>query len=450
MRIVDASSDDFRAVLRDLRNRLSPEGEVVTPASRQKTLEVFGAPLSPQEVVARICHEVAARGLEAFLYYVEKLDGKKLDGSAIFVSEDALKAAHQSVGAEFLGVVRRVRARIEHFQSSIRHRDIRVPIPGGYLEERYRPITRVGVCVPGGAAAYPSTVLMTVVPAKVAGVEEIVVASPPTKFGAENPHVLATCWELGVRHVLRAGGAHAVAAMAYGVEGLEPVDKIVGPGNLFVALAKKFVFGRVGIDSVAGPSEVVVIADSSAEPRYLAYDLIAQAEHAPGTSILLSWEKGILERTLSAVEEALQRVDRAQEARQCLEEFGVAFLTKSPEQACQIATEIAPEHLHIIADNAAELADKVPTAGAIFLGNFSPVACGDYAAGPSHVLPTSGTARFASGLSVNDFLRSHSVICLEREGLEEMAQEIRVLAECEGLTAHRDSVLCRLEAGKIS
>jgi histidinol dehydrogenase len=450
MRLVDVSSSDFGGLLRELRRRLSPEGEVVSPASRQRTIAVFGVPLSPQEVVARICKDVAERGVDALLYYIEKLDGKSLSRSGVFVPEEDLKAAHQSVGREFLEVVRRVWARIERFQSAIRHRDVRITIPGGYLEERYRPISRVGVCVPGGAAAYPSTVLMTVVPARVAGVEEIVVATPPTAFGAENPYVLATCWELGVRSVLRAGGAHGVAAMAYGVEGLEPVDKIVGPGNLFVALAKKFVFGRVGIDSVAGPSEVVVIADSSAEPRYLAYDLIAQAEHAPGTSILLAWERTILERTISAVEEALHRVDRAEEARQCLEEFGLAVLTDGPEQACRIAAEIAPEHLHIIAEDAGSLADKIPTAGAVFLGNYSPVACGDYAAGPSHVLPTSGTARFASGLSVNDFLRSHSVICLEREGLEEMAPDIQVLAECEGLTAHRESVLCRLQSRGVS
>jgi histidinol dehydrogenase len=397
--------------------------------------------------VQRICRDIAAEGTSKFLEYVEKLDGVSLRGEEIFVSEEELRKAHQTVGGEFLAAIRRVRGRIERFQSAIRHRDARVELPGGYLEERYRPLQRAGICVPGGAAAYPSTVLMTVVPAQVAGVKEVVVASPPTRFGSHNPFVLATCWELGVRKVLRAGGAHAVAAMAYGVEGLEPVDIIVGPGNLFVALAKKYVFGRVAIDSIAGPSEVVVIADRSANPEFLAYDLIAQAEHAPGTSILLAWQQEVLKETMAAVEEALKQVDRAEEARQCLEEFGVAILVRGDEEACQIASEIAPEHLHIVTENAGELADRIHTAGAIFLGDYSPVAVGDYAAGPSHVLPTSGTARFSSGLTVNHFLRSHSVIHLSRTGLEEMAADVQLLAECEGLTAHRDSVLLRLRKG---
>lgn len=443
MRLIDARTGSTQEILAEIRAQLSPEGEVVSPASRQKTLEVFGEDLSPQQVVERICRDIATRGVEALLWYLAKLDGAHLQVDELLVPPEKMEESHRKVGQEFLTAVRRVRARVEAFQSAIRHRDVRVPIAGGYLEERYRPLRRVGVCIPGGAAAYPSTVLMTVVPAQVAGVEEIIVASPPTQNGSENPYVLATCWELGVRKVLRAGGAHGVAALAFGV-GVPSVDKIVGPGNLFVALAKKFVFGRVAIDSLAGPSEVVVIADGSANPEFLAYDLLAQAEHAPGTSILLSWEEGLIKATLDATERVLGSADRAEVIRQSLEAFGAAILVAGPDQACAVATEIAPEHLHIVTEDPARLAEKIPTAGAVFLGNFSPVAAGDYAAGPSHVLPTSGTARFASGLSVNDFLRSHSVICLDELGLREMADDIRILAECEGLTAHRDSVLCRL------
>lgn len=444
MRFFDARSRGLDETLSEIRRNLSPEGEVVTPASRQKTREVFGEDLSPQQVVERICRDISRDGLEALLTYIRKLDGVEVTAESLLVSPARMEECHSQVGEHFLQAVRRVKARVENFQQAIRHRDVRVPLPGGYLEERYRPIRRVGICVPGGAAAYPSTVLMTVVPARVAGVEEIVVASPPTANGADNPHVLATCWELGVKTVLRAGGAHAVAAMAYGVQGLPAVDKIVGPGNIFVALAKKYVFGRVAIDSLAGPSEVVVIADASARADFVAYDLIAQAEHAPGASIVISWEEKVLKEVLDAVSAVLARVDRAEAARQSLDAFGAAVLVSGVDDACYLAAEIAPEHLHIITAEPAKLAERIPTAGAVFLGNFAPVAVGDYAAGPSHVLPTSGTARFSSGLSVNDFLRSHSVIYLEESGLREMAEDVRILAECEGLTAHRDSVLCRL------
>lgn len=444
MRFVDGRTADAYQVIAKIRAQLSPEGEVISPASRQKTIDVFGEYLPPQRVVERICSDIAARGMEALLGYLEKLDGVNLSPHELMVPHGQMEECHRTVGEEFLKAIRRVRGRIEAFQSAIRHRDVRLPIAGGYLEERYRPLGRVGVCVPGGAAAYPSTVLMTVVPAQVAGVEEIIVASPPTSNGAHNPFVLATCWELGVKSVLRVGGAHGVAALAYGV-GVPPVDKIVGPGNLFVALAKKFVFGRVAIDNIAGPSEVVLIADGSAEPEFLAYDLIAQAEHAPGTSILLSWEEKILRETLAALDRLLAEVDREEAARESLETFGAAILVQSPDHACRLAVEIAPEHLHIVTENPDQLAEQIPTAGAVFLGNYSPVAVGDYAAGPSHVLPTSGTARFAAGLSVNEFLRSHSVICLEEAGLRDLAEDVRILAECEGLTAHRDSVLRRLE-----
>jgi histidinol dehydrogenase len=301
------------------------------------------------------------------------------------------------------------------------------------------------LCVPGGAAAYPSTVLMTAVPAQVAGVEELAVVAPPTAYGSYNPDLLATCHELGIGEVYRLGGAQGVAALAYGVDGLRRVDKIVGPGNLFVALAKRFVYGEVDIDSIAGPSEVVVIVDASTRADYTAFDLIAQAEHAPGASVLIGWQAEVLDAAVEALAEQLSAVERGELARQSLEEFGAVILARDADEACALADEIAPEHLHIATEDAERLAAKIRHAGAIFLGNYTPVAVGDYAAGPSHVLPTSGTARWASGLSANDFLRAGSILHFTREGLESLAHEVRVLATKEGLTAHRQSVEVRLK-----
>ncbi|RMG04868.1 MAG: histidinol dehydrogenase, partial [Planctomycetota bacterium] len=342
--------------------------------------------------------------------------------------------------SELLAAVRSIRDNIREFQAAILHDDVRVERPGGYLVERYRPMRRVGCCVPGGAAAYPSTVLMTVVPAQVAGVENVVVVAPPTEFGAFNPDIQAVCWELGVQELYAMGGAQAVAALAYGVEGIERVDKIVGPGNLFVALAKKYVFGEVDIDSIAGPSEVVVIVDHTADPKFTAYDLLAQAEHSPGASVLIGWEEDVLRAVLDALGEAIPKLERGDLARACLEEFGAVILVQSPEEACRITDLVAPEHLHIVTENAEAMAEAIRNAGAIFLGNYTPVAVGDYAAGPSHVLPTSGTARFAGALSANDFLKPTSVIHCDADGLASLADDIRLLATREGLTAHRASV----------
>jgi histidinol dehydrogenase len=286
-------------------------------------------------------------------------------------------------------------------------------------------------------------VLMTAVPAQAAGVAEIAVIAPPTKFGANNPVVLATCHELGIREVYRVGGAQGVAALAYGVEGIAPVDKIVGPGNLFVALAKRHVYGEVDIDSIAGPSEVVVIADASTRPDFTAADLLAQAEHAPGASILVTWSPETLEATARELEKQVAGLSRSEETIQSLRDFGCLILVQGEDEACRITDAIAPEHLHIAIDDAQRLVPKIKNAGAIFLGNYSPVALGDYAAGPSHVLPTGGTARWASGLSANHFLRSSSVIEYSKDALAVVAPDVIRMAEVEGLTAHRESVAIR-------
>jgi histidinol dehydrogenase len=284
---------------------------------------------------------------------------------------------------------------------------------------------------------------MTAVPAQAAGVSQIAVVAPPTAFGANNPDVLATCHELGITEVYRCGGAQAVAALAYGVAGLPRVDKIVGPGNLFVALAKKHVYGEVDIDAIAGPSEVVVIADSTTRPDFTAADLLAQAEHAPGASILITWDARMLEATYAELNRQVRRLSRAELTVHSLEAFGALILVRDSDEACRITESLAPEHLHIAIDNAEELLGKIRFAGAAFLGNYSPVALGDYVAGPSHVLPTGGTARWAAGLTANSFLRGNSVIQYTEAALRNVAGHVQRLADKEGLTAHHASVAVR-------
>ena len=450
---IDSRCDDVAVKIAQLREKLSPRGNVVSESSRTKTVEVFGEPLTPIQVVEKICSDIHTNSLPALLNYCKRIDQAELTAKTLRVPLDEIKAASKKVDAAFLTAVRNIRNRIETFQKAILHKNVRLECTGGYLAERYRPLRRIGICVPGGAAAYPSTVLMTAVPAQVAGVQEIAVMVPPTEFGAYNAEMLATCNELGITEVYRMGGAQGVAALAYGIADntagktrsiIERVDKIVGPGNLFVALAKRFVFGEVDIDSIAGPSEVVVIIDGSTNPVYTAYDILAQAEHSPGASILIGWDEKSIEASVKAIEEQVDKVERGQLAARSLEEFGAVILVRNPEEACRITNEIAPEHLHIATANAEELADKISCAGAIFLGNYTPVAVGDYAAGPSHVLPTSGTARFASGLTCNDFLRANSILSFSKEGLAELASDIDILATKEGLTAHRGSVRQRL------
>jgi histidinol dehydrogenase len=446
---IDTRQPGAAAAIAALRAKLSPSGNVVSEAARQKTMAVFGAPLTPSEVVERICADVRMQGLAAVLRYSAQLDGASLSAATLRVPAEELAAAHAQAAPKFLATVRRIRENILRFQTAILHRDVEVKLPqGGYLRQRYLPLARVGVCVPGGAAAYPSTVLMTAVPAQAAGVEQIVVVAPPTPFGAFNHDILATCHELGIREVYRMGGAQAVAALAYGLDGLdggllEKVDKIVGPGNLFVALAKKHVFGDVGIDAIAGPSEVIVLADDTTRPDFAAADLIAQAEHAPGSSVLITWSDRFLESVAGELERQLKSLSRGEMARESLTAFGALIRVADRDEAARLADTLATEHLHIACENPEQMLSKIRFAGAVFLGPFSPVAVGDYVAGPSHVLPTGATARFASGLSSNDFLRSNSVIQFTQQELNDVAADIKLLSEREGLTAHAASISIR-------
>lgn len=442
---IDTSRDDVAQALQALRQKLSPRGEVVSDAGRELTVQVFGEPLTPQQVVERICDDVEQQGSDAVLRYSQSLDKAQLTVDTLRVDPAEMERAHAAADPEFLETIRRIRDNIVEFQSAILHKDVHLERPNGAtLSQRYLPLQRIGICVPGGAAAYPSTVLMTAVPAQVAGVQEIAVVAPPTPFGANNPDVLATCQELGIREVYRIGGAQAVATLAYGAGGIAPVDKIVGPGNLFVALAKKHVFGEVDIDSIAGPSEVVVIADHSTRADFAAADLLAQAEHAPGASILITWNRDTLENTRQALERQVAVLERCELTIRSLEDFGALILVKDAEEACQITNEIGPEHLHVATETPEDLLPELRVAGAIFMGNYSPVALGDYAAGPSHVLPTGGTARWASGLTTNDFLRSNSVISYGAEALRDAAPDIQRMADKEGLTAHRASIDVRV------
>lgn len=443
---IDARRENLEAALAELRRKLSPQGNVVSEAGKRRTIEVFGEPLTPQQVVERIVADVRARGLAALLDYTQKLDKAALTASTIRVTSDEMRAAHAKADPAFLATIRQVRDNILEFQRAILHKDVEIRRPGVLLRQRYLPLERVGCCVPGGAAAYPSTVLMTAVPAMAAGVKEIVIVAPPTAFGANNPDVLATCVELGISEVYRIGGAQAIAALAYGVEGLSKVDKIVGPGNLFVTLAKKLVYGDVDIDSLAGPSEVVVIADETTRPDYTAADLLAQAEHSPGAAVLVTWSERTLEAVYAELERQAALLSRSELTIQSLRDFGCLVLVRDAAEACRVTDLIAPEHLHIATNNAAELLANIKNAGATFLGNYSPVALGDYAAGPSHVLPTSGTARWASGLSANSFLRSGSVIEYDEQALKSIAPHVQRLADKEGLTAHRASVDARLKS----
>lgn len=446
---IDTSTGDAQAHFAELRHKLSPRGDVVSESGRQRTVELFGEPLTPQQVVEKICRDVDHRGLEAVLEYTAKLDRKELSFDDVRVSPEELQRAHSQVDDEFLAAVRRIRDNIAEFQQSILIDSVQLKRQTGdgtvELRQRYLPLKRVGICVPGGAAAYPSTVLMTAVPAQTAGVEEIAIVVPPTDFGGYNNNMLAVCHELGITEVYRIGGAQAVAALAYGVDGIPRVDKIVGPGNTFVALAKKFVFGEVDIDSIAGPSEVIVLADETAQPEFVASDLISQAEHSPGSGVLITWHAPLIDAVQAELEKQLGQLERGDLARTSLEAYGALILASDAKEAAELTDLLAPEHLHISTANPEEMLSQVQNAGAIFLGHYTPVALGDYVAGPSHVLPTGGTARFANGLCSLDFLKRSSVIGYNQAALEQAAGDVRQLADMEGLTAHRASVDIRLK-----
>lgn len=426
-------SPEFTARVDALCERLH-SGNLV--AASQTQVDVPGA---VQEVLQRVRDggDLAAAELGS------RFDRANVSPETLFVPREQLARAHAEADAEFLALMREAIANIRAYQEHILWHDPPPLVRGGRrLGVRYNPIERVAVYVPGGQALYPSTVLMTVVPAQVAGVREIVMVSPPTG-GEINPMALALAHELGIEEVLRLGGAVGIAAVAFGTERVRKVSKIVGPGNAFVAEAKRQLFGRVGIDSIAGPSEVFIVADDSADARWVAADMLAQAEHNPGSAIVATPSMQLAQAVQRQVTQQLEALERAQVTRPSLERYSAILHTANLQDACALADRFATEHLQIATRDDEGCLARIRNAGAIFIGNYSPVPVGDYYAGPSHVLPTGGTARFFGPLSCNDFLKASSLIQYDAESLERDAPRVAEFATREGLTAHARAATIR-------
>lgn len=410
----------------------------------QRSPSTFGA----QEATVRsIIEDIKARGDEAVFEYTKKFDRAEITGSNFQVTEEEIHAAYKEVPPELLGVVRKALVNIRAFHEKQKQNSwITTTEKGTILGQKITPMQRVGVYVPGGKAAYPSSVLMNIVPAKVAGVEEVIMTTPCSAQGKVNPVVLVAANEAGADRIFKVGGAQAIAALAFGTESIPKVDKIVGPGNIFVALAKKAVYGNVSIDSVAGPSEILVLADETANPRYVAADLLSQAEHDEMASAVLVTTSEDLARKVSAeVDGFLKILSRREIIQKSLDNFGRILVARNRQEAIDAANEFAPEHLEIVMRDAFEVMTKIRNAGAIFIGEYSSEPLGDYFAGPNHILPTSGTARFFSPLGVDDFVKKSSIIHYSREALKEIHKDIEQFAKCEQLTAHANSIAVRFE-----
>ncbi|WP_100333244.1 histidinol dehydrogenase [Bacillus alkalisoli] len=393
-----------------------------------------------REAVKTILASVRESGDAAVHYYTEKFDGVNIVNYK--VSEEEIEEAYNDVSEEIVSIIIEAAENIRDFhQNQKRSSWFTTKQDGTMLGQKITPLDAVGVYVPGGTAAYPSSVLMNVIPAQVAGVERIVMTSPPRKDGKLPAGVLVAAHILGVEEIYKVGGAQAIAALAYGTETIVPVDKIVGPGNVFVALAKREVYGLVDIDSIAGPSEIVVLADETALPNEVAADLLSQAEHdTMASSILVTTSLELAKAVVKEVENQLATLPRKDIAAASIEQFGVAYVTDSIEKAVEIVNELAPEHLEIMTKNPLELLSHIRHAGAIFLGRYSSEPVGDYFAGTNHVLPTNGTAKFSSGLSVDEFTKKTSVVSYSKQALKENSAKIAAFARLEGLEAHARAV----------
>ncbi len=418
------------------------EGEV-SPVVLERTAELFGEPLSPEQAVTRILKDVRQRGDAALREWMQRLDGVELN--AFRVPKEEIQSALQTLSDAQLNALRLAAERIRRFHKAQPLTSWLTQSLGGTLGQLVRPIRRVGVYVPAGSAPLPSSVLMSVIPAQVAGVPEIVVVAPPVrKTGKVDPVILAACALCGVEEVYALGGAQAIAALAYGTESIPAVDKIFGPGNLFVTLAKKQVFGMVGIDGLAGPTETMVIADDSANPEWVAADLLAQAEHDPlASAILLTPSESLIAQVQGAIARQLQERRRATIIQQSLEFRSGAVLTADLDEAVCLANEFAPEHLCLSVRDPWTLVPKIYAAGGIFVGEHSFEVLGDYVAGPSHVMPTGRTARFASPLNVWDFIHLIHLVALDEATTQKIAPAASVIAEREGLDAHAYAARCR-------
>lgn len=399
-----------------------------------------------QEIIA----QVKEKKDEALFSYTKQFDHAQLDASNIRVTEEEIQEAYENVDSALLQVIRKALVNIEKYHALQKQNSwFQSTKQGTMLGQKITPLSRVGVYVPGGKAVYPSSVLMNIMPAKVAGVEKIIMTTPCNAQGKVNPSVLVAAKEAGADEIYKVGGAQAIAALAFGTESIPKVDKIVGPGNIYVALAKKAVYGHVSIDSVAGPSEILVLADETANPRYVAADLLSQAEHDElASAILITTSRELAKKVSREVDEFVENLERKEIIQKSLEQFGYILVASSLEEAIDTANEIASEHLEIVTANPFEVMTKIRNAGAIFIGEYSCEPLGDYFAGPNHILPTNGTAKFFSPLSVDDFVKKSSIIYYSRQALEPVHKDIEQFARSEQLTAHANSIAVRFEKGE--
>ena len=395
--------------------------------------------------VAKILEDVKRKGDEALFGYTARFDGAHLDAETVWVTEQEIQEAYDQVDEELLGIIRRALHNIRTYHEKQRQNSWFDSRPDGtILGQKVTALARVGVYVPGGKAAYPSSVLMNIAPAKAAGVDEIIMVTPPDKNGKVTPTTLVAAKEAGADVVYKIGGAQAIGALAYGTKSIPKVDKIVGPGNIYVALAKKAVYGHVSIDAIAGPSEILVIADDSANPSYVAADLLSQAEHDElASAILVTTSEELADAVSKEVDRFTAQLSRKEIIQKSLDNYGYILIAESMDEAISIANEIASEHLEIQTKNPYDVMTKIRNAGAIFIGEYSSEPLGDYFAGPNHVLPTNGTAKFFSPLSVDDFIKKSSIIAYSKEALKKVHEDIESFAAAERLTAHANSIHVR-------
>ena len=402
---------------------------------------------SYEQSVREILDDVRDRRDQALFEYTEKFDGARISADNILVTEEEIREAYREVDPELVEIIRRSLHNIRTYHEKQRQYSWFDSRPDGtILGQKVNPLARVGVYVPGGKAAYPSSVLMNIAPAKVAGVDEIIMTTPPGKDGKVTATTLVAANEAGADRIYKAGGAQAIAALAFGTESIPKVDKIVGPGNIYVALAKKSVYGHVSIDSVAGPSEILVLADETANPRYVAADLLSQAEHDElASAILVTTSEALAKEVSDWTDRFIRELSRGEIIRKSLDNYGHILLADTLEDAIDAANEIASEHMEIVTADPFEVMTKIRNAGAIFIGEYSSEPLGDYFAGPNHVLPTNGTAKFFSPLSVDDFIKKSSIISYSRDALEKVHTDIEKFAEAEHLTAHANSIKVRFD-----
>ncbi len=397
--------------------------------------------------VMAILNEVKQNKDQALFEFTKRFDGVEITADTIEVTPEEIEEAYELVDESLLPIIRKAKENIRVYHEKQKQYSWFDSKPDGtMLGQKVTPLQRVGVYVPGGKAVYPSSVLMNVLPAKVAGVDEIIMVTPPGKDGKVNPNTLVAAKEAGANRIFKVGGAQAIAALAYGTDSIPKVDKIVGPGNIYVALAKKAVYGHVSIDSIAGPSEILVVADESANPRYVAADLLSQAEHDElASAILVTTNEELAHKVSEEVEVFVEALSRTEIMRKSLENYGYILVADTMEDVIDVANEIASEHLEIMTQNPYEVMMKIRNAGAIFIGEYSSEPLGDYFAGPNHILPTNGTAKFFSPLGVDDFIKKSSIISYSREALEAVHLDIERFAEAEQLTAHANSIKVRFE-----